>query len=217
MYSKIILKRIQNMKYWISDQGAKFEFTKRMSLGSDSFEVVCENQKFGLRQIAELNKETKAILDLVLEFLTQYPEKQLEQCQFREFDYFLRENNSQSPFPEDYQINHIESCFREILFLVKQGPKGGLDLEKLTKIQQILALESFLKSHRNQFWDDNVQVELRDIDGKDLFLEIKGPGDLELYLDKVQESLIDFFQDYELNCILTNNLNIAPEDHSCEN
>ncbi len=207
MFSKTVQERSQNRKFW-STSDKEASFSKTFLLKDGSFQIIWDENGYVLRNARKLSEDEMSLFDLMLEFLMLYPKKQLESSSFREFDYFLRDKNTESPFPENYSTNHIESLFKDLRFIIEQGPQTALNLGKLSKIQQIITLESFLKASSQRFWGDDVVIKLDDIQGKDIVLNIQAPGDLELYLDKIQDCLVDFFQDYELNCILSNTFTI---------
>ncbi len=208
MFSKTVQERIPNWKYW-SETSPESSFQRTFFTGSGEFQLLGDGEKFYLEVVTPLESEEMAVIELMLDFLMRYPKDRLAECRFREFDYYLRDSNTQSPFPENYQTNHIEQIFSDVKFIFGQDLHKGLKLEHLSKIQRILTLEQFINAQKEKSWGDDVEVNLVDIEGKNLFLEIKAPGDLELYLDKIQESLIDFFHDYDLNCILSNNISFG--------
>jgi hypothetical protein len=196
-YSELINQRITQLKHWHKAPGTSKSFFDVKSAGK-SFRFNTHQEKITLFDACELEALEMALIDLIVDFLNY------EQRDYREFLFYLRDQNSVAAFEEEkypfvrYAFNFFNHEFQN------RGIAKQSALEGLNKVERVLVLEKALEKIARDIYQNKINIELLDLDGKLLVLNLKCSGDEQLYLERIQESLVDIFQDFELNCITEN-------------
>lgn len=201
-YSSTIINRLDSLNHF-GDELATAEHSLSRAGKEITFVWNNETQTPVFLQKSKITKLECCLIDLSVDFFKSLDEKAISSSQFREFLFFLRDKNSVAALDESIDIKFVEYCFYSLIHYFNQSFSSYEGhFESLTKVQKLMALEKAITKVVNARYNDDVSMDLIDLNGKEVVLDIQAPGDKSLYLEVIQESLVEIFKDYELNCLL---------------
>jgi len=129
MFSERILNNKNQEKFWpLSEEISHFK-GRALAVGSYkkwglslNFFFIKETKidtgdqilLYWFEDINSIGPLEKTLLDLLSQLVGSVPLKQTQDLSFRDFDYFLRDRNSESPFDKNFNIAILQTIFMEV-------------------------------------------------------------------------------------------------------